>query len=91
MKYWTKAMDALLAEGIDKGLSKFEIADSLNTTPDAVLGRMRRIYPGPVVQRFTVTASRLRQEPTQQPVDRDPCWRCGVRADVGCVHSRAVA
>jgi hypothetical protein len=22
---------------------------------------------------------------------RDPCWRCGVRADVGCDHSRALA
>jgi hypothetical protein len=25
--------------------------------------------------------------PTSLPVYRDPCWRCGVRADVGCEHS----
>lgn len=24
-------------------------------------------------------------------VDRDPCWRCGVRADVGCEHQRWAA
>lgn len=27
--------------------------------------------------------------PLPQPVDRDPCPRCGVRHDVGCNHSRA--
>jgi hypothetical protein len=24
--------------------------------------------------------------PDMPRVDRDPCWRCGVRADVGCEH-----
>lgn len=27
--------------------------------------------------------------PSTDPVDRDPCWRCGVRTDVGCTHSRS--
>lgn len=27
--------------------------------------------------------------PEAQRVDRDPCCRCGVRADIGCAHNRA--
>jgi hypothetical protein len=27
--------------------------------------------------------------PPTEPVDRDPCPRCGVRHDIGCHHSRA--
>lgn len=26
--------------------------------------------------------------PPTEPVDRDPCQRCGVRRDIGCNHSR---
>ncbi|MDZ7894190.1 MAG: hypothetical protein U5M50_04030 [Sphingobium sp.] len=29
--------------------------------------------------------------PESAPVDRDPCFRCGVRGDLGCKHRRAVA
>lgn len=31
------------------------------------------------------------QEHTPQPIDRTPCFKCGVRADVGCQHTRAAA
>jgi hypothetical protein len=27
--------------------------------------------------------------PPSEPVDRDPCQRCGVRHDIGCHHSRS--
>jgi len=27
--------------------------------------------------------------PPTEPVDRDPCPRCGVRRDIGCGHSLA--
>lgn len=26
--------------------------------------------------------------PLPAPVSRDPCWRCGVRGDIGCEHTR---
>jgi hypothetical protein len=29
-----------------------------------------------------------RRVPPTEPVDRDPCPRCGVRGDIGCGHSR---
>lgn len=25
------------------------------------------------------------------PAPRDPCWQCGTRADIGCVHTRRAA
>ena len=25
------------------------------------------------------------------PLEREPCWRCGTRADVGCIHNRRAA
>ena len=25
------------------------------------------------------------------PLDREPCWRCGVRGDIGCIHNRHAA
>lgn len=34
------------------------------------------------------TDAELRIVPPTDPVDRDPCDRCGVRRDIGCGHSR---
>lgn len=40
------------------------------------------------------TYRRVQIQPTDsipQPVDRDPCFKCGVRADVGCSHRPVAA
>jgi hypothetical protein len=26
-----------------------------------------------------------------EPINREPCWRCGVRGDIGCEHMRSAA
>jgi len=31
------------------------------------------------------------EEPTPPAIDRTPCFKCGVRADIGCQHTGAVA
>lgn len=38
------------------------------------------------VRKAGVAADRI--VPPSEPVDRDPCQRCGVRHDIGCHHSR---
>lgn len=45
--------------------------------------RVLGIHRGPA-PRSTVSAP-------QRAVPRDPCWRCGVRGDVGCKHQRPEA
>lgn len=43
-----------------------------------------RLERGPI-QRVTPSEDQL----NERRIDRDPCPRCGVRADFGCAHSRA--
>lgn len=38
------------------------------------------------ISRSAAVADRI--IPPTDPVDRDPCQRCGVRRDFGCHHSR---
>ena len=40
-----------------------------------------------------ISAKEDRQPPRPEgdPVDRDPCFMCGVRADIGCKHLRKMA
>jgi hypothetical protein len=83
-------MDAALSAGLAKGLTLEAIASQLGMSKNAVLGRKHRLFgKGPAPRRSPVRPTK--QEPSQAPVNRDPCWRCGVRADFGCVHSRDVA
>lgn len=44
----------------------------------------RKTYTGNVVLKFMELES-------LQYVSRDPCFRCGVRADIGCEHTRVAA
>ena len=91
MTGWTPTMDATLEQSLADGIGAREIAKRMGVSRNAVLGRVRRIgLSVPRGRRPTPGKSR-RPEPTQAPVNRDPCWRCGVRNDVGCVHSRAAA
>lgn len=51
--------------------------------PGAYVGKGRRVGQLPIAERRPVAKECL---PT--PVYRDPCHRCGVRADIGCRHFR---
>lgn len=44
---------------------------------------------GSASARYVAERYRPREEELPPPVFRDPCPRCGVRADIGCPHSHA--
>jgi len=70
------------------------------------VARVRALLAGeavePSVQRIVQTRIAAgRQDPAMRvlkgldagdhdPIDRNPCWRCGVRPEVGCRHRRVV-
>lgn len=53
------------------------------------------VAPPPPRRRPAATATTPAHTPKAAPpetiVDRDPCFMCGVRGDVGCVHRRRAA
>lgn len=97
MRYWTEVQDAAIREGLVNKVSARLIGESIGRTKGSVLARMSRLRdhdvpaytPAPKPERRKI--KNRQPEPVQTPISRDPCWRCGVRGDVGCVHSRAAA
>jgi hypothetical protein len=80
---------------VEKGLSNQEIAGRMNMTPWAVANALRRAGVLPPRKRSGIHASgpgsRTGEVPNPILIDqRDPCCRCGVRADVhdelGCAR-----
>lgn len=47
--------------------------------------------PRPYVRQAGAGRAETPITPLSEPVDRDPCFRCGVRRDIGCRHSRGGA
>lgn len=66
------------------------VADAFGVQRPAVWKALRKhnlmapYKPSPKPRRPRVLAKESYREFT--PVDRDPCFRCGVRADIGCEH-----
>ena len=44
--------------------------------------------PRPPIRRLT-TGPAAAADNAPEPIDRDPCFKCGTRADIGCRHRRA--
>lgn len=71
-----------------KGVKTRIIADTFGVTPPTVMKALRRVG---VLPPYKSGIKRLRnaappRRPLPTPVHRDPCPRCGIRADIGCSH-----
>lgn len=71
-----------------------QLAEAERPTPRTV-SRVRALIAGaeiPRARRYDVSMApevRVSPVPPTLPVDRDPCFRCGVRGDLGCAHRPA--
>lgn len=69
-----------------------EMADAwLEVRSICAVARQFGVTKSSVCQALHKTGTRLHVplvEALPPPVDRDPCWRCGVRGDIGCDHRR---
>lgn len=91
------AFKEAVAGGVDPYKAIAGIADTMGLERGVIRSRLRRqgLWGQPD---FDKTTGRVRAGlrdadcdrliPPTEPVDRDPCQRCGVRHDIGCKHSR---
>lgn len=71
------------------------VADKLGMRPDnlraALIGRglvEPRAGGARIVRQDTERRPVLIDEALRVSGDREPCWRCGTRGDIGCAHQR---
>ena len=75
------------------GLSPSQIAVRVGKTRNSVIGKIYRLGLNPSQETDRFYPMRRRPRPKEERlarmgVDRTPCPKCGVRADVGCSHTR---
>lgn len=80
---------------LERGETNRAIAAALGITPEALRAQIKRekrkgALPS-TPSTIEVRADWLPADKLPARVERDPCFKCGTRADVGCVHSRMVA
>lgn len=91
---WDAASDNELRQHWREGLTAGEIAEKMEgRTRNAILGRANRLglarRGNPVTKRpgrKPGQPTEPKQAPLTEPVNRDPCPRCGVRGEIGCEH-----
>ena len=90
---WTAEQAAQVVQLWNAGLSASQIAVRVGKARNSVLGKIYRLGLNPSQAPDRLYPMRRRPRPKEERlarmgVDRTPCPRCGVRADLGCSHTR---
>lgn len=97
VEYTAELYHKFVAEGVPHGQVVRKISDCLQIETAAVRRRLVKAGLWEVKKgrtgrntsppRHQVSGARRNDENMPDPVYRDPCPRCGVRAEVGCRHA----
>lgn len=82
-----------LRDGVTPRHNSMDVMEAfLDANPDGVDYKPRNAAPDNAVSYTSLLEmSRAKESPAAFVVNRDPCFKCGVRRDIGCEHHAASA